>query len=132
MGILRTLRRWCWDWWVPPPRPGALYFNPREVIEIMALKFKVHLPAPGASDVVSRRLVIFRNDDEETVMLTADAREVYIVAEQDVLVGVILCDIDDAGNESESSPMLQFTAKDTIPPPAPGELVLDPSVEELP
>lgn len=89
----------------------------------MALKYKITLPAPGANDVVSRKLSTSINGGEATVTeLPGDALETEALYADDDNVSLTLVDVDDAGNESAPSPTLEFVAKDTIAPNAPGEL----------
>lgn len=98
----------------------------------MALKYKVHLPELAEPhDVVSRELHVTKNGAEEVASLSPGDTEFELLVEQDVDVTLFLIDVDDVGNHSESSNVLAFKATDTVPPLKPGDLVLDPVVEEV-
>lgn len=95
------------------------------------LFFNLVLPAPGASDVVKRELVVsIAGADARTFELTGDATasEELSGADNDSVVGTLV-DIDDAGNRSPAREF-SFVLVDTIAPPAPGEVGLTVTREE--
>ena len=107
-----------------PPRPGRLV-KPKLVGEvvIMALKYTVSLPPVGASDVEHRELSVTLGEGPTTVVNLDKTADLYeLLVERDVAVALSLVDVDASGNKSQPSPTLAFTSKDTVPPPAPGEL----------
>ena len=83
--------------------------------------YKLTLPAPGAADVVQRKLTEIVNGASRTFDAT-DGMELKF--QDDAEVELFLVDVDDAGNASAESPHLKFTVRDTLAPPAPGELGL--------
>ena len=89
----------------------------------MALVYKVTAGPAGAADVVSRLLTV--TADGKVVSEKshpADATSFDEVSvEEDASVVVTLVDVDNAGNQSKPA-FIEFVAKDTIAPPAPGEL----------
>jgi len=94
------------------------------------LNFVLNLPAPGAADVVNRKLVVKIGDaDAVEVELAGDAlvSDSY-AGEQDAAVSGTLVDVDDAGNASEPSEFA-FTLADTIAPPKPGDIGLTVTAE---
>lgn len=105
--------------YLPPRRPG----RPRASLirkETQMLVYKLILPPPGAPDVVTRELAVFKNGGAEphAILSVVDGQE--ITFDQGDVVTLRLVDIDDAGNRSEPSPPFDFVATDTIAPPAPG------------
>lgn len=110
-----------------PPKPGRLGMPTLEGdVTIMALKYKVTLPAPGAGDVATRKLSITAGDNPTTTVdLPGNATSHEFTIGRDVAVSLQLVDVDSSGNASPPSPVLAFTSKDTIPPPAPGELAAE-------
>lgn len=83
------------------------------------LRCQLQLPPPGAPDVVLRELTQVING----IQTVLNVEQGYtFLAEDGAMVSLSLVDIDDAGNRSEPSPTLTFTATDTIAPPTPGEL----------
>lgn len=108
-----------------PPMPGLFSFSANRKGHGMLNFSIVGLPAPGASDVVSRELSIQIGAAEPDVKSVAlEASEVTGFSGGDnETVTVSLTDIDDAGNRSE--PRVQsFTLVDNIAPPQPGEFGL--------
>jgi len=81
------------------------------------LIYGVALPAPGAPDVVKRTLKVTINGEAKD---DVDAVGAEIKANDGDKVSLVLVDTDDAGNESLPSAPFEFTAVDTIAPPAPG------------
>lgn len=114
--LARLVRRY-----LPPKRPGT----PRAILlreDGNVLIYTLQLPPAGAPDVVTRELSVFVNGGEtpRDVLPASDGMELSF--HDNDIVTLVLVDIDDAGNRSEPSPALNFTAADTIAPPAPGEL----------
>jgi len=108
--------------YLKPARPG----QPQATLideDGNMLVYEVTLPPPNAPDVVKRELSYTENGGEVNV-LTGDgsATTMTVKVHDDAAVKLWLTDFDDAGNASDPSPPLEFVAKDTIPPPAPGEL----------
>ena len=95
------------------------------------LRFKLILPAPGASDVVTRKLSIqVGNGDPQNFALPGDALETQeFEGEDNAAVSGQLVDVDDAGNESEPRDYF-FLLVDTLAPPQPGEIGLVVTGEE--
>jgi hypothetical protein len=115
-------------------RPGLVYL--RIVGEFQKgsdwmLRFKLLLPAPGASDVVTRKLTVAIGAAEPvTVDLPGDALESaeYSGGDNETVSGSLV-DVDDAGNQSEAREF-SFVLVDTLPPPQPGEIGLVVTGEE--
>jgi hypothetical protein len=95
------------------------------------LKFKLVLPAAGASDVVARKLVIgIGTADPVTEEVAGGVLESSEYSGEDgATVAGTLIDVDDAGNESTPS-AFSFVLVDTIPPPQPGEVGLVVTADE--
>lgn len=89
------------------------------------LRFKLLLPAPGASDVVARKLVVVNgNNEPQQLDLPGDSLETLEMEGQDNdVVSGTLEDIDDADNVSPAREF-SFVLTDTIAPPQPGEIGL--------
>lgn len=109
-------------------KPGLVYL--RVVGEfkkgsVSMLRFKLVLPAPGASDVASRELSIKIGEGEPTGdILPGTALESGEFTGQDGEgVSGELTDIDDAGNRSPAR-AYAFFLSDTLAPPQPGEIGL--------
>lgn len=119
--LLRELRDELRAWWDVPPRPARPAITLTGETD-MGLKYAATLPAPGASDVATRKLSITENGTERVVELAKDALTAEFVVARDAAVSVKLADVDGSGNQSEWSVPADFTATDTIPPPAPGAL----------
>jgi len=133
MSPVSWLRRQLRDWLCRPQTPGPVYVFLGETQMASALRVTVALPplaAGEAGEVVKRRLTRIVNGGEP-VSVEFDATEVSTVfdVEQDDVVNLALVNIDDAGNVSAPSTR-EFTALDTIPPAAPGEM--DVAVTEVP
>jgi len=115
-------------------RPGMVYLRMTGVFyegKKKMLKFKLVLPAPGASDVVSRNLSVKIGDAEATSeVLDGSALESaeYQGADNAAVTGS-LSDTDDAGNVSDAREF-SFVLTDTIAPPQPGEIGLVVTGEE--
>jgi hypothetical protein len=95
------------------------------------LKFKLVLPAPGASDVVSRKLTVaIDNVVVANELLDGAALESpeYEGADEAAVSGTLV-DTDDANNASEPREF-SFVLTDTIPPPQPGAIGLVVTGEE--
>lgn len=109
-------------------RPGLVYLR---VVgssyerDVKMLRFKLVLPAPGAADVVSRKLdVAIGTADAVSVELAGDVLEsAEYSGEDNSPVSGWLIDVDDAGNQSEPREF-SFVLVDTLPPPQPGEIGL--------
>lgn len=91
--------------------------------ESMALVYSVTAGAPVDADVVSRELSVLVNGEavgepKSFSGSTTDLGEVAV--EQGAVVGLVLVDIDDAGNRSQPA-VVEFQATDTIAPAQPGE-----------
>jgi hypothetical protein len=111
-------------------KPGVVFLRLVSEEDSM-LKFVLMLPAAGAADVVTRRLVVKIGDAEPTTAeLAGDAVEsVEMSGEENAAVVGSLVDVDDAGNESEPS-TFSFVLLDTIAPPQPGAIGLKVTAEE--
>lgn len=97
----------------------------------MALKYTIALPPAGASDVTARELTVTVGEGPSAVVqLDGKATRYELTVERDVAVALVLVDVDGSGNKSQPSPTLAFVSKDTVPPPAPGELGVE-KVEQL-
>jgi hypothetical protein len=87
----------------------------------MGLVFSVKCAAPVDKDVVERRLSVKVNDAVLPVKVfdsqAVDLGELSFADNDEVVLTLV--DVDDAGNVSEPA-TLQFTAKDNVPPSAPG------------
>lgn len=86
----------------------------------MGLVFSVKSAAPVDKDVVERRLVVKVNDAVLPVKVfggeTVDFGELSFEDNDEVVLTLV--DVDDAGNGSDPA-VLEFTAKDTVPPSTP-------------
>lgn len=113
--------------YLPPPRPQPVTVTlVRE--ENRMLVYKVNVPAVTADDVVSYEITEIVDGGTPTIIpvkVGDPAPEIKVADGSAVVLTVV--EIDDAGNKSDPSPALAFTAHDTIPPPAPGA----PTVELL-
>lgn len=87
----------------------------------MSLIYKITAAAPVDADVMERRLSVKVNDTNRDTLLfsssTTDFGELKV--EQSDNVVLTLVDVDDVGNLSNPA-ILEFTAKDTLPPSEPG------------
>ena len=85
------------------------------------LVYSVELPAiPEWSDTVTQELKVIAGGSEQVLTFSKDKTVAENVeVPQDAEVRLELRYIDDAGNRSEPG-VLNFTARDTIPPDAPG------------
>jgi len=98
----------------------------------MALQYTIGLPGPKAQDVNVREMSLTKDGGTpEVTNLAADATEFKFIVQPGVQCSLVLVDIDKAGNRSEPSDPLSFTATDNIPPGKPGELSVT-NVEEVP
>lgn len=89
----------------------------------MGLVYRVFIPAPIDSDVVSRVLEYTFDGNSNTLDVNTVSAFVDLPpAKDNTNISVRLKDVDDAGNESDWSAPLVFTAKDTIVPRAPSGL----------
>lgn len=106
-----------------PPMPGILKLV--AIYEDDMLHFKIVLPNPGASDVVSRELTVAIAGGEPVVQVVdGTVLEVSGFSGNDNdSVSADLVDIDDAGNRSEARHG-DFVLLDTIPPPKPDTLAV--------
>jgi hypothetical protein len=126
LGELATALQPHW----PPPQPYAPSVTLLGEDNGM-LRYQLIAPEPGAPDVVSRELTIVVNGVEEEVLEFAhpgDAPQFSV--DDNAEVALTLIDTDDAGLRSTPSPTFTFTATDTIAPPAPGALGVQPLGEE--
>jgi hypothetical protein len=113
-----------WRWvaanvspYIPPKRPGS--YSARLVREESnMLVYGLQLPADTASDIVSRELTVSVEGSDPVVVEATETTE--FSAPDNALVNLSLVFVDDAGNRSEAT-TFEFTALDTIAPPAPGE-----------
>jgi hypothetical protein len=108
--------------WPPPqPRIYSVLLIAEEGDDM--LRFKPIVPDPGAPDVVTRELTIDveGSPSEELTFAFPGDVPTFVVADG-ANVTLTLRDTDDAGNESEPSPPLTFTATDSLAPAAPGAL----------
>ncbi len=89
----------------------------------MGLVYRVFIPTPIDSDVVSRVLEYTFDGNSNTLDVNTVSAFVDLPpAKDNTNISVRLKDVDDAGNESDWSAPLVFTAKDTIVPRAPSGL----------
>jgi hypothetical protein len=107
-------------------QPGFVWIKVTESFykeHIKMLKFKLVLPSPGASDVVSRKITVkIGEQDVLDAELAGDALETAEMSgvDNDPVVGSLV-DVDDAGNMSPAREF-SFVLIDSIAPPQPGEL----------
>lgn len=107
-------------------KPGFVWIKVTESFykgQLKMLKFKLVLPAPGASDVVSRKITVkIGEQDVLDAELSGDALETAEMSgvDNDPVVGSLV-DVDDAGNMSPAREF-SFVLVDSIAPPQPGEL----------
>lgn len=120
---LRGLRDRIRSWWDVPPRPGRITVS--DGVTIMGLKYKATLPAPGASDVTTRKFSITENGEERVTELPGSTTETEFTVARDASVSLKLSDVDGSGNQSPWSEPLDFTATDTVPPPQPGAISIE-------
>jgi len=107
-----------------PTLPNPLFLVITRKVSRM-LQFKLVLPAPTVSDVVSRELSV-KVGEAEAVVKTVDAVTTEVdgfEGADNAAVAVSLIDVDDAGNRSPAREQT-FTLADTIAPPQPGEIGL--------
>lgn len=102
-------------------QPGPITFSiVRETNMADQLGVTLVLPPKSAPDVSNRELTVtMAGGSPQIIPLTADVNTHEIIVDEGVAVTVALVDIDNAGNRSPDS-TLNFTATDTVPPPAPG------------
>ena len=110
-------------------RPGLVFLKLTKEENDM-LFFTLELPAPGASDVVTRKLSVkVGSADAVSVDLAiGDAVPEFSGNDNDVVEGYLV-DVDDAGNGSLPSEF-SYVLTDTIAPPAPGQVGLKVTREE--
>lgn len=113
-----------------PPMPGPITKTLISEDGLM-LVYKLHLPVPGAADVVARELSVKIADADPVlfVLQPADVEFSPIKANAGEKVSGELVDVDDAGNRSEPR-AFEFTAADTLAPPQPGEVTAELVAEE--
>jgi hypothetical protein len=105
--------------YLPPRRPLPVRATPtRQDADVLI--YALSLPPAGAPDVVLRELTVTVNGAAREPIAVADGHELGFA--QGDAVGLVLVDVDDAGNRSQPSPALEFVATDTLPPPPPGDL----------
>lgn len=110
-------------------RPGLVFLVFAKEENDM-LFFNLVLPAPGASDVVSRKLSVqIGNADPVELTLAVSEPAPEMSGNDNDIVQGSLVDIDDANNPSDPS-SFNFVLTDTIPPPAPGQVGLQVIREE--
>lgn len=108
------------------PRPGFMDFKiTREESEMFG---SIQIPAPPSpiGDIVKQHLTVDVNGER---MVDTDVDLGLLVSAEfpvadDATIDAVLVYVDDAGNVSAES-KASFIAKDTIAPPAPGELGLN-------
>jgi hypothetical protein len=106
---------------IPPKRPRQVAAHlVRE--DGPMLVYSVQFPPVGAPDVVLRRLSVNIDGTTTDVEYGVDDAAHEVRCEQGQVVVLTLVDVDDAGNASLPSEPYGFTASDTIPPAAPGQL----------
>ena len=89
----------------------------------MGLVYRIFIPAPVDSDVVRRVLEYTFDSNSNTLDVNTVSAFVDLPpAKDNANISVRLKNIDDAGNESDWSAPLTFTAKDTMIPHAPSGL----------
>lgn len=105
-------------------QPGMVFLVLTREIDSM-LEFKLILPAPSAPDVVERRLSLqIGSQPPLTPVLMADEEAPLYSGTEGDLVSGSLVDVDDAGNVSPPRDF-EFTLRDTIAPPQPGEIGIE-------
>ena len=89
--------------------------------EIFMLIYSVDAGAPGANDVVERKMTITVNDNVvDTKSYKGDVVDLGELGfEEQDKVSLSLVDVDNVGNVSPAA-IFEFVAVDTIAPPAPG------------
>ncbi len=114
---------------VPQPRPITVNFIKEDFL-MQKYIYTLNMPAPGAKDVVERKMYLTINGVEE--MLDVDPlMEFYkLELEENAVCSVYVIDTDDAGNASPPSDTLEWTVIDTIPPSKPDTIVIG-DVEEV-
>lgn len=91
----------------------------------MGLIYEIKLPSAGAPDVVRRVFTYSINGESKDIELLFSENVVTLPPIKDgSKVELHFREIDDAGNSSENSDTLHFTATDTIAPPKPGAFVV--------
>jgi len=105
------------------PQGQIKVLKKREVADMPEkLGYTLSLQAPGASDVLERRLYVTLNGGTpEPHFLAPTATQYEILVDDGDQVHVELIDVDRKGNASEPA-IFEFKAIDDIPPPKPGEL----------
>lgn len=121
---LRGLRDDFREWWDVPPKPLMVIISQKRE-STMGLKFKATLPAPGASDVTTRKLSVTENGTEKITDLDGKALTAEFVVARDAAVSVKLSDVDGSGNQSPWSDPAEFTATDTFAPPTPNGISIE-------
>lgn len=107
-------------------KPGLVFVRMVSEGKFGMSKFALVLPAPGASDVVSRELVIAIDGGEavtQTLPGSSLESEPFEANEGSTVTGSLV-DIDDATptpNRSEPS-VFELVLTDTIAPPTPGQV----------
>lgn len=104
-------------------KPGLLKLISLSEPIMSVISFKVILPQPVDSDVVTRSLSVQIDDNiPEITEVSPDTAEVDgFEGLQDAKVKLSLVDVDDAGNPSQPS-TLDVVLLDTFAPPQPGLL----------
>lgn len=112
-------------------KPGHMYVIKVEEVP-MGLKHTLAMPPLNTVDVTTKRELTLIVDGGSPIVGDVDpidSTSKAIIVTQGAAVRLELRDTDDAGNVSEPE-VLEFTAVDTVAPPAPGDLAVT-NVEEV-
>jgi outer membrane biosynthesis protein TonB len=89
----------------------------------MGLVYSLELPPLSAPDVKKRVVKISVDGEEKLVEVHFTESNISLSpVKEGASVSLYLKDIDDAGNEGPWGEPVSFIAKDTLPPPAPGQV----------
>lgn len=95
------------------------------------LRYTVDLPPkPPIADLDIREVTLKLDNTTQTITCHPDDVTFQFDTDVNVHVNITLVDIDTSGNRSAPSAALDFVATDTIPPPAPGGMVVE-KVEQI-
>ena len=118
-----------------PPMPGAIYLIDLRSNHMDQIVVRFTFPPPGAPDVVERHFLAMKNGHGGPLIV----HQVFNLPlpsvfewtfDQGQVVHLHLYDVDDSGNQSPIR-MQDFVALDTIPPPMPGEVLIE-NIAEIP
>ncbi len=116
--LLRALREWLIRFLTPLPKPQPAILTQTGKVVITVLNYKLTLPAATATDVVKWEQETTLNGAAPVVAEAKDG-DMQPYTQGDT-VSVRWREVDDAGNFSDWSDPLTFTAADTLAPTKPG------------